>query len=237
MFEHSPGSAHGDTQILHSLVLLLGLSKAADSSWSKVGNMSYVKKKLQDLIHSRNKVEVMIINWPLTGSFDFKYHPWVPQAPPSHWTHGVIITLLPWHSQGFLRWFYFCLFFIVSQWVLQTVYWKVLGYFTMIFHICVTRFHHYVETMSRCCFDVISPYLLSLSINVYPPYPKDRRILWFHVEAASAAHSNHVNAYLKIPLIIFSQIWNIGSDSGLTWLTFQGHRSKSISQYPKERLF
>ena len=22
--------------------------------------------------------------------------------------------LLPWHSQGFLRWFYFCLFFIVS---------------------------------------------------------------------------------------------------------------------------
>ena len=38
-------------------------------------------------------------------------------------------------------WFYFCLFFIVSQWALQTVYWKVLGYFTMIFHICVTRFH------------------------------------------------------------------------------------------------
>ena len=53
----------------------------------------------------------------------------------------ILLSSLPWHSQGFLRWFYFCLFFIVSQWVLQTVYWKVLGYFTMIFHICVTRFH------------------------------------------------------------------------------------------------
>ena len=55
--------------------------------------------------------------------------------------HWIFWILLPWHSQGFLRWFYFCLFFIVLQWVLQTVYWKVLGYFTMIFHICVTRFH------------------------------------------------------------------------------------------------
>ena len=71
MFEHSPGSAHGDTPILQSQFLLLDLSKAADSGWSKVGNMSYVKKKLQDLIYSKNKVEVMIINWPLTGSFDF----------------------------------------------------------------------------------------------------------------------------------------------------------------------
>ena len=63
MFEHSPGSAHDDTQILHPLVLLLDLFKAADSGWSKVGNMSYAKINLQDLIHSRNKIEVMIINY------------------------------------------------------------------------------------------------------------------------------------------------------------------------------
>ena len=41
------------------------------------------------------------------------------------------ILSLPWHDvQGILRWFYFCLFLIVSQWVFPTVYWKVLGYFT-----------------------------------------------------------------------------------------------------------
>ena len=105
MFEHSPGSAHGDTRILQSQFLLLDLYKAADSGWSKVGNMSYVKKKLQDLIHSKNKMEVMIINWPLTGSFDCKYHPWVPQSPPSHWTHGVMITLLlRWNDVAMLFW-------------------------------------------------------------------------------------------------------------------------------------
>ena len=184
MFEHSPGSAHGDTHILHSLVLLLDISKATDSGWSKVGNMRYVKKKLQDLIHSRNKVEVMIINWPLTGSFDFKYHPWVPQAPPYHWTHGVIITLsLSWNDVAMLFWRNNDVI------IASRVQWDGSCKNNNIENMILSIQRKFITLLH-----------ISWVCQLYPPYPKDRWILWFLVEAASTAHRNHVNAITRNPL-------------------------------------
>ena len=58
---------------------------------------------------------------------------------------------------------------------------------------------------------------------LYPPYPKDRGMLRFYVEAARRPqwYNSKTTGWIVLKFGI-----HIGSDSVLTWLTFQGRTSK-----------
>ena len=78
---------------------------------------------------------------------------------------------------------------------------------------------------------------------LYPPYPKDRGMLWFYVEAARRPPPDRPSPAARRPppaarrpqwcdnsnttgWIVLKFGIHIGSDSVLTWLTFQGRSSK-----------
>ena len=64
------------------------------------------------------------------------------------------------------------------------------------------------------------------ALLLYPPYPKDRGMLWFYAEAARRPQWCYRDNSKTTGWIVLKFGIHIGSDSVLTWLTFQGRRSK-----------